>query len=149
MSAMFGFLVGAPLTLCYGILLANAYGFNSPKMPLDRWIPIVTWMSALYSGEVLRVFSLEAMIAGALLALSVLGLKKYCGLGVAVFAVLVGITLTPDTLVLFLIAAILKYLSLRIGLGIYERLIAMSGIALVGAGLAIIVYTLVISVVMS
>ena len=140
--AMLGFLLGAPITLGYGILLVDVYGFNSPKMPLDRWIPIVTWMSALYSGEALKVLSIEGIIAGALIAFFIIALRNYLGLGIAPFAVLVGLTLTPDVALLFIIAALIKYLALRIGLGVYEKLVATTGIALVGAGLAVIVYTL-------
>ncbi|RLG84956.1 MAG: hypothetical protein DRO15_08115 [Thermoprotei archaeon] len=141
-AAMLGFLLGAPVTLGYGVLLVNVYGFDSPKMPLDRWIPIVTWMSALYSGEALKVLSIEGIIAGVLIALFIISLRNYLGLGIAPFAVLVGLTLTPDVALLFIIAAFIKYLALRIGLGVYEKLVATAGIALVGAGLAVITYTL-------
>lgn len=135
-----GIAVGAPLTLTYGNLLLAVYGTNSPKFPLVRWLPIVTWMNAVYTG---RVWALPAqpLALGVLLAAAILTLARVLGVRLSPFAVLVGFTVTPDIGILFLLAALIKYLALRIGPDVYEALVAYASLGFFGSTLAIMTYT--------
>ncbi len=138
---MLGIVLGAPLTLAYGSLLLAVYGTSSPKFPLVRWLPIVTWMNAVYTGNVLAL-PVQPLALGALLAVTVLLVTRALGIrGLSPFAVLVGITVTSDIGVLFILAALIKYLALRIGPDVYETLVAYSSLGLLGSTLAIMTYT--------
>lgn len=138
---MLGIVLGAPLTLAYGNLLLSTYGTASPKFPLVRWLPIVVWMNAIYTGNV-RALPPQPFIIGLLLALAILFVIRLLGIrGLSPFAVLVGVTVTPDIGLLFMIASLIKYLALRVGPDAYESLVAYSSLGLFGSTLAIITYT--------
>ncbi|MEM2287745.1 MAG: hypothetical protein QW503_01495, partial [Sulfolobales archaeon] len=139
---MLGIALGAPLTLAYGNLLLMTYGTSSPKFPLIRWLPIITWMNTIYTGNVLALPS-QPFILGALLALAILFIVRVLGIrGLSPFAILVGITVTPDIGILFLLASLIKYLALRIGPDTYESLVAYSSLGFFGSTLAIVTYTI-------
>jgi len=139
---MLGIVIGAPLTLSYGNMLLKVYGTTSPKFPLVRWLPIIVWMNSVYSGNI-TALPLQALIVGTVFAALILIVKKVSGFGVlSPFAVLVGITVTPDIGILFLVAAVLKYLALRVGPDTYESLVIYSSLCLFGSTLAVIAYTL-------
>ena len=135
-------LLFAPLTLLYGHILLSTYGISSPRLNLSRWIPIVAWMSSLYSGGEGSIV-IPAAIAGAVAFLSVLiltrTLKSLAGL--STFAFLLGTTLTPDVGLLFAAAALIKFIAYRMGTDVYEALLAYASIALSGAGAGIMVTT--------
>ncbi|MEM4664206.1 MAG: hypothetical protein QW271_00455 [Sulfolobales archaeon] len=139
---MLGIALGAPLTLAYGNLLLMTYGTSSPKFPLIRWLPIITWMNTIYTGNVLALPS-QPFILGTLLALAILFIVRVLGIrGLSPFAILVGITVTPDIGILFLLASLIKYLALRIGPDTYESLVAYSSLGFFGSTLAIVTYTI-------
>ncbi len=134
---MLSMLVGAPITLLYGHMLLSVFGTTSPKLNLLRWVPVVTWMNALFKGDTAS-FNLFSIALGALFALAILLCLKVLGLGgISLYAVLIGMTLTPDVGLLFLIAASIKYVAFRVGTDVYEGLIAYSSLALAGAGMGV------------
>jgi len=138
-----GILIGAPITLYYGHLLLSVYGLNSPKFPLVRWLPIVTWMAGLYTGR-LDIINFHALILGIIAAIIILAIIKVSGLTqITLFSILIGLTLTPDYGILFLVASVIKYIISRISSVAHEALLLSAACALAGAGLAIIVYTIV------
>jgi hypothetical protein len=141
-AMMLGLLLGAPITLLYGGLLLSAYGTNSPKLPLIRWLPVITWMKAIYSGNILAL-PLEPLVIGAILAITVLAVVELTGFrGLSIYAILVGLTITTDIGLHFIVASLIKYLALRIGPDVYERVVAYSSIALAGSTIAVALYTL-------
>ena len=135
-------MVFAPLTLLYGHVLLSTYGISSPRLNLSRWIPIVSWMSSLYSGGEGSVV-VPASIAGAITFFVVLAvtrsLKSLAGL--SAFAFLLGTTLTPDMGMLFAAAALVKFIAYRMGTDVYEALLVYASIALSGAGAGIMITT--------
>ncbi|MCX8208087.1 MAG: hypothetical protein RMH84_01920 [Sulfolobales archaeon] len=138
---MLGIVLGAPLTLVYGNILLAVYGTTSPKFPLVRWLPIVVWMNAVYTGDI-SALPAQSFTLGAVLAVFILFTARVLGMrSLSPFAVLVGITVTPDIGMLFIIAALIKYLALRIGPDAYESLVAYSSLGLFGSTLAVITYT--------
>lgn len=139
---MLGILLGAPLTLTYGNILLKVYGTTSPKFPLVRWLPVIVWMNSVYSGNI-TALPLQSIVVGTAFAALILLIIELSGFsGLSPFAVLVGITVTPDIGILFLVAAILKYLALRIGPDTYESLVIYSSLSLFGSTLAIITCSL-------
>jgi len=135
-------LIGAPLTLIYGHYLLLAYGLNSPKLNLLRWVPVVTWMNIIYRGDV-SAFNITSIIIGALLALTLILLLRITRLGgISIYSILLGLTLTPDIGVIFLIASLIKYVALRIGFDVYESLLTYSSLMLAGCGIGVVVSTI-------
>ncbi len=130
-------LLGAPITLLYGHVLLNTFGLTSPKLNLLRWIPLVMWMNNLYSGN-LSSFNVYSILIGLLMASLLIAMFKFLGLsGISLFGILIGVTLTPDLGMLFLIASLIKYVAFRIGVDVYESLITYSSLVLAGAGLGV------------
>jgi len=130
-------LLGAPITLLYGHILLNTFGLTSPKLNLLRWVPLVMWMNNLYSGN-LSSFNVYSILIGLLMASLLIAMFKFLGLsGISLFGILIGITLTPDLGMLFLIASLIKYVAFRIGVDVYESLITYSSLVLAGAGLGV------------
>jgi hypothetical protein len=130
-------LLGAPITLLYGHGLLSVYGLSSPKLNLLRWLPIVVWMRTLYSGDI-SSFCVEAILIGLITAITLLGVLKFFKVSaISLFAIMLGLTLTPDLGVLFLLAALIKYVALRIGMEVYESLLSYAALMLAGAGLGI------------
>ena len=126
--------IGAPLTLLYGHVLLTVFGLYSPKFNLLRWLPIVTWMRTVYLGDI-SSFNLLSVLVGASYAGVMAVLLKVTKLrGISLFALMLGMTLTPDIGLLFLLASIIKYVALRLGSDVYETLLAYSSLALAGAG---------------
>ncbi len=135
-------LVFAPLTLLYGHILLNTYGISSPRLNLSRWIPIVVWMSSLYSGGEGSIV-VPAAIAGSIAFFIILALTRFIRslAGLSAFAFLLGTTLTPDMGVLFAIATLVKFVAYRMGTDVYEALLAYASIALSGAGAGVMITT--------
>jgi len=132
-------LAGAPLTFTYGFCLLKVFGLSSPKLNLLRWVPVVMWMRGIYSGGI-SAFPIQAVVAGAAVATLIIALLKLTRLtGVSLFAILLGMTLTPDVGILFILAAVVKYLALRIGPDVYEALVYNASLALAGAGIGVAV----------
>lgn len=128
-------IIGAPITLVYGHVLLSVYGLYSPKFNLLRWLPVVTWMKAVYVGDV-SSFNLLSILVGALYAVIMMVTLKVLKLrGISLFALMLGMTLTPDIGMLFLVASVVKYVALRLGSDVYEALLAYSSLALAGAGM--------------
>ncbi len=134
-------LISAPITLMYGHLFLSVYGVESHKFNLIRWLPTVTWMKSIYLGD-LDAFKIEAVLIGIIISLSLAMVFKLTKLGISLFSVILGITLTPDAALLFLVASLIKYLTLRLGSEVYEVLLVNVALALAGCGLAIATYTL-------
>ncbi len=134
---MLSMLIAAPITLLYGYLMLSTFGLHSPRLNLLRWVPVVTWMDSIFRGD-LTSFNPLSIIIGASFAASIYLVLKLLKLGgVSLYAVLIGMTLTPDVGLLFLAAAAVKYVALRVGTDVYEGLIAYSSLALAGAGLGV------------
>ncbi len=135
-------LISAPITLIYGHLLLSAYGLSSPKLNLLRWIPVVTWMSMVYRGDI-SSFNITTLLIGALFSLASLLLIRLGGItGLSLYSILLGTTLTPDVGMLFLIATLIKYVALRLGVDVYESLLTYSALFLSGAGIGVGISTL-------
>jgi hypothetical protein len=134
-----GVILGCIVTYLYGNMLLSVYGINSPQMPLTRWIPTVVWMSAIYSGKLteaslhVTLFSLAFAVPFAFLAHV---------LGVSLFPLLVGITLTPDIGFQVLLAYLIKGLTVKFGSALQEKLIISTTFFLLGATCAIILNTM-------
>ncbi len=134
-----GVTLGCIVTYLYGNMLLSVYGINSPQMPLTRWIPTVVWMSAIYSGKLttaslhVTLFSLAFAVPFALLAHV---------LGISLFPLLVGITLTPDIGFQALLAYLIKGLIVKFGSALQEKLIIGTTFFLLGAACAIILNTM-------
>lgn len=135
-------LIFAPLTLLYGYVLLDTYGISSPRFNLSRWIPIVAWMSSLYSGGEGGIV-VSAAVAGSIAFFVVLTLTRSLKslTGLSAFAFLLGTTLTPDMGMLFAAAALVKFVAYRMGTDVYEALLAYASIALSGAGAGIMITT--------
>jgi hypothetical protein len=138
---MLAMLISAPITLLYGHLLLSIYGVESAKFNLIRWLPTVTWMKSLYTGD-LSTFNLEVILLGVIVTV-VLGLTfKFTKSAISLFSIMLGITLTPDIGLIFIITSIIKYVVLRLGSEVYEFVLTNTALALAGCGVGIAVYTL-------
>lgn len=136
-------LLGAPITLLYGHVLLNTFGLTSSKLNLLRWVPLVMWVNNLYSGN-LSSFNLYSILIGLFLAILLIVVFRFLGLSnVSLFGILIGVTLTPDLGMLFLIASVIKYVAFRIGVDVYESLITYSSLVLAGAGLGVAISVLI------
>lgn len=135
-------LLFAPITLLYGHALLSTYGISSSRLNLSRWIPIVAWMTSLYSGGGGSI-TVTATIAGAVTFFALLAITRFIKslAGLSAFAFLLGTTLTPDIGVMFAVAALVKFLAYRMGTDVYESLLAYASIAISGAGAGIMITT--------
>lgn len=135
-------LIFAPITLFYGYALISTYGISSPRLNLSRWIPIVAWMTSLYSGGEGSIV-VPAMLMGVGVFLAVIALTKAVKslAGLSAFAFLLGTTLTPDMGFLFGLASMIKFIAYRMGTDVYEALLVYASIALSGAGAGVMVVT--------
>lgn len=139
---LLGIAIGAPLTLIYGHALLSAYGIFSKHFSLVRWLPITYWMAALYGRAAMEVFNSSVVVTGIITSIVLLTLLKVLKLSqISLFAVLIGLILTPDLLITFIIASLIKYVATRLGTEIQENLIMFAALALAGAGMAIIIHT--------
>jgi hypothetical protein len=134
-----GVILGCIVTYLYGNMLLSVYGINSPQMPLTRWIPTVVWMSAIYSGK-LTAASLHVTLFSLAFAVPFAFLAHV--LGVSLFPLLVGITLTPDIGFQVLLAYLIKGLIVKFGSALQEKLIISTTFFLLGATCAIILNTM-------
>jgi len=140
---LLGILVGAPITLIYGHSLLAVYGLHSRHFSLVRWLPLTYWMAALYGRVVGEVFNVNVIAMGATVSIMLIALLRALRLiQISLFAILIGLTLTPDLLLTFFIASLIKYVAMRLGAEIQESLITSSALALAGAGTAVILHTL-------
>jgi len=138
-TLMLALLLGAPVTLLYRHVLLSVYGVESPKFNLIRWLPSVMWMKALYLGD-LSSFNVTAIVVGAVLAAALALLLRLTRLSISLFSIMLGLTLTPDVALIFILASITKYIALRIGTEVYESLLLNTALALAGCGVAIITH---------
>ncbi len=140
LAFIIGMLLGSPTTYIYGNVLVAVYGFDSPQMPLYRWIPTVVWMAIIYSGSREALYA-QALLIGMILGLvlAVLNTRK----GIAIFPIVIGATLPPDIGLTALIIYIIKNTLVRMGVEVHERALLLSILALLGCGLAVLVYTLI------
>jgi hypothetical protein len=134
-----GVILGCIVTYLYGNMLLSVYGIHSPQMPLTRWIPTVVWMSAIYSGK-LTAASLHVTLFSLAFAVPFAFLAHV--LGVSLFPLLVGITLTPDIGFQVLLAYLIKGLIVKFGSALQEKLIISTTFFLLGAACAIILNTM-------
>jgi hypothetical protein len=133
-----GMLVGSFITFTYGNILLHVYGFNSPKMPLARWIPTIIWMSTIYNGK-LGIGSLASLLLGLFIgiALIIISLRK----SLPMFSFVIGMTLPPDIGVISLIVYLVKRILVELGAEAHEKCIVYSMLFLIGCGLAIVLDT--------
>ena len=143
MALILGIVVGSFATYIYGNLLVAIYGFDSPQMPLHRWIPTIVWMAIVYSGgkEALYV---KALIVGTLISLVLIVLNAYRN--IALFPLIVGVTLPPDIGLTAFVVSIVKSVLIRMGVDVHEKALSTSVLALLGCGLAIFAYTIITGV---
>jgi len=133
-----GIALGSFATYIFGNLLVYAYGINSPKMPLYRWLPTVVWMATIYS-RAPRAIDFRALLLGVALATLVVILSAR--LGVSAFPFVVGITLPPDIGLLAFAAYLTKVAISKLGVEAQEKLLASASLSLVGCGAALALYT--------
>jgi len=139
-----GIVVGAPLTYVYGNMLVKVYGFDSSVMPLTKWIPTVVWMASIYSGSAAAIVP-QMLLIGAVIG-GGMGAAMLLGKGlISPFAFVLGMTVPPDVAFTFLAAAVVKSVVLRMGVDLHERLLLYSTSALIGSGIAVLGYTLVLA----
>ncbi len=143
LAFVIGMLLGSFATYIYGNILVAVYGFDSPQMPLYRWIPTVVWMAVIYSGSREALY-VQALLIGVILGfvLAILNSRK----GVAVFPIVIGATLPPDIGLTALVVYVIKSTLIRMGVEVHERALLLSILALLGCGLAVLVYTLILGV---
>ncbi|MEM1608057.1 MAG: hypothetical protein QXG81_02110 [Ignisphaera sp.] len=137
-----GVAIGSFITYTYGNLLVGIYGFNSPQMPLSKWIPTTVWMAAVYQGK-LAMQSLSTILFASLISILIIIFNRFIGL--ALFPFLVGITLPPDIGFQILLAYIVKSIVVRFGPTFHERLIVGATIFMLGCAVALIANIILIS----
>ena len=140
MALVLGIVIGSFATYIYGNLLVAVYGFDSPQMPLHRWIPTIVWMAIVYSGSREALY-VEAIIVGTLIGLALIILNAYRN--IALFPLIVGVTLPPDIGLIAFVVSIVKSVLIRMGVDVHEKALLTSVLALLGCGLAIFTHTLI------
>lgn len=136
------YLVGSIITIYYGYLLITLYGNDPSKMPLDRWIPYAIWSLSVYRGELNPATILPGAVTGAATIASLLLLGRIAGRGFSPIPLIIGLTLTPDLGILFIIGSFLRWFISRFGAEAEKQLIIISGSSLGGSGIAIVIYTI-------
>ena len=136
------YLVGSIITIYYGYLLITLYGNDPSKMPLDRWIPYAIWSLSVYRGELNPVTIIPGAAIGAATIASLLLLGSIAGRGFSPIPLIIGLTLTPDLGILFIMGSFLRWFISRFGAEAEKQLIIISGSSLGGGGIAIVIYTI-------
>ncbi len=134
-----GLCIGSFVTYIYGTTLVYVYGFNSSQMPLYRWIPTVVWMASVYSGKIASIDP-YALVIGVAIGIILVVLNRIKG--IPAFAFAIGMVLPPDIGLLVGIVYIIKKVAMKLGVEVHEKLMSTSTLCLVGAGIAIAVYTI-------
>lgn len=129
-----GVLIGSFITYLYGNILVHFYGFDSPQMPLTRWIPTVVWMATIYGGK-LDASSFYVLIIGLSIGTITIFLNWYKGL--PMFSTIVGLTLPPDIGFLALLSYLIKSIIVRLGAELHEKIVILSMFYITGAGMGI------------
>jgi len=143
MAFILGIVIGSFATYIYGNLLVAIYGFDSPQMPLHRWIPTIVWMAIVYSGSKEALY-VKALIVGIVIGLVLVILNAYRN--IALFPLIVGVTLPPDVGLTAFVVSIAKSVLVRMGVDVHEKALLTSVLALLGCGLAVFAYTMIIGV---
>ncbi|MCS7112208.1 MAG: OPT/YSL family transporter [Ignisphaera sp.] len=138
-SFCIGMLIGSLLTYLYGNILIHFYGFDSPQMPLTRWIPTIVWMATVYGGR-LAGASLYAVVVGLLIGAFIVVLSWRRGL--PIFSIAVGLTLPPDIGFIALLSYLMKSMIVKLGVELHEKIVILDTIYIMGAGIAIAVHIL-------
>uniref|UniRef100_A0A7J3I6R8 Uncharacterized protein n=1 Tax=Ignisphaera aggregans TaxID=334771 RepID=A0A7J3I6R8_9CREN len=138
-SFCMGALIGSFITYLYGNILVHLYGFDSPQMPLTRWIPTIVWMATVYGGR-LGSTSFYVIAIGLLIGTVIVFLNWYRGL--PLFSIAVGLTLPPDIGFIALLSYIIKSIVVKLGAEVHEKIVILDMIYIVGAGIAIATHIL-------
>lgn len=138
-SFCIGVLLGSLITYIYGNILISVYGFDSPQMPLTRWIPTIVWMATIYSGQ-LGSASLYAVAVGLVIGALIVFLNWRIGL--PIFSAAVGLTLPPDIGFTALLSYLVKSIMIKLGAALHERIVMLDMMFVIGAGAAIAVHIL-------
>ncbi|MEM2627730.1 MAG: hypothetical protein QW775_05725, partial [Ignisphaera sp.] len=135
-----GIFIGSFATYMCGNILVHTYGFNSPHMPLTRWIPTVIWMATIYSGKLELTPFITILLGLAIgLLLVILNLRR----ALPLFPFVVGMTLPPDIGIVSLVVFLIKRMLVQLGVETHEKCIVFSTLFIVGCGLAIVLNTLI------
>ncbi len=129
-----GIALGSIPTYIYGNLLVNLYGFDSPQMPMHRWIPTIVWMATIYSGRSEALYP-QIVALGFVLAILLLILSQR--FGIPFLPLIVGTCIPPDVGIAALVAYVVKSIVLKLGVELHEKTIVFSTFVLLGCGLGV------------
>ncbi|MEZ0289948.1 MAG: hypothetical protein ABWJ42_02515 [Sulfolobales archaeon] len=144
---VFSFSIGLFITLIYGILLLDTF-FNpaTSSERLIRWLPYVNWSILVYKGQLDLSVLGGGIIIGAIYMTLLLLVGLYTPLKISPLPYVIGLSLSPDYGLLFLVGAFVRLFISRFGIEAQERLILYSTALLVGSGLSIPLYVVLSSV---
>jgi len=134
-----GVFVGSFTTYIFGNILVGAYGFDSPYMPLTRWIPTTVFMSSIYSGKI-GESSIAVVILGLVIGLALVLINMR--VSIPLFPFVVGMTMPPDLGVVSFIVFLVKRILVKLGVEVHEKIIIFSILFLVGCGIAVLFNTI-------
>jgi OPT oligopeptide transporter protein. len=135
------FLIGSLITIYYGYLLINIYGDNPERMPLDRWIPYTLWSLSVYRGELDSKSILPGTVIGVLVMVLLAIVDRLTGKSFSPIPFIIGLTLTTDFGILFILGSFLRWFVSKFGGGAEKQLMIVASSLLAGAGIAITIYT--------
>ncbi len=136
------YVFGSVVTLIYGVLMLRAFGVGSDLMPLDRWVPYVTWTVSIYLGE-LDVGSVFVGSAFGVLAIAIpMLIMRYIALiPLGIIPFIIGMSLPIDYGIIFMLGSAVRWFITKLGASPQERLMIISSSLLAGSGLAVALYT--------
>ncbi|ADM28728.1 Oligopeptide transporter OPT superfamily protein [Ignisphaera aggregans DSM 17230] len=129
-----GIFFGSLASYIFGNILVYAYGFNSPTMPLTRWIPTIAFIASICNGK-LDISSIYTISIGIVVGILVIISSRY--LDLSIFPFLVGIMFPPDIGILALVIYAVKSIIVKLGVEMHEKIIAMTTFFIIGTGIAI------------
>jgi len=129
-----GIFFGSLASYIFGNILVYVYGFNSPTMPLTRWIPTIAFIASICNGK-LDISSIYTISTGIVVGILVITSSRY--LDLSIFPFLVGITFPPDIGILALVIYAVKSIIVKLGVEMHEKTIAMTTFFIIGTGIAI------------
>ncbi|MEM1611572.1 MAG: hypothetical protein QXQ57_08025 [Sulfolobales archaeon] len=135
------FLIGSLITIYYGYLLINIYGNNPERMPLDRWIPYTLWSLSVYRGELDPRSIFPGAVIGVLVMILLMIIDRLTGRSFSPIPFIIGLTLTTDLGMLFILGSFLRWFVSKFGGGVEKQLMIIASSLLAGAGIAIAIYT--------
>jgi hypothetical protein len=135
------FLLGSLITIYYGYLLINIYGNNPDRMPLDRWIPYTLWSLSVYRGELDPASILPGALVGVLIMVLLATLDRLTGKSFTPIPFIIGLTLTTDLGILFILGSFIRWFASRFGGDAEKQLMIIASSLLAGSGIAIAIYT--------